>query len=106
MVKKRVVKRNKIKSLDKYRKEYFDKAENYKKKRILKDDSIILIYMPNYKIWYLKKVEAKNTKQALKKEPKAKLSFHSIVEEPEEEINSGASAIGFQYYPEYNEFND
>jgi hypothetical protein len=35
VVKKRVVKRNKIKSLDKYRKEYFDKAENYKKKKNL-----------------------------------------------------------------------
>ena len=54
--------------------------------------------MTKYTIWYKKEIEAKNIKQAIDKDKKIKPVFHSI-EENKEEIQQGASAIGFKYYP-------
>jgi len=52
--------------------------------------------MPKYIIWYQKKLQAKNQKEALKKEQRMKSQFYSLVEEEEKEPQQGASAIGFE----------
>jgi hypothetical protein len=54
--------------------------------------------MTEYVVWYQKKIQAKNIKEAIKKEPKTKSQFHSIVEKEEPEIQQGTSAIGFETY--------
>lgn len=54
--------------------------------------------MPQFTVWYKKEVKAKNIKEAVNKEKRIKPVFHSLVEEKDEEVTQGASAIGFETY--------
>jgi hypothetical protein len=55
--------------------------------------------MPTYKFWYKKIIKADNLNTAIRQEKKHKIEFDSIVKD-DDETNSGASAIGFEYYPD------
>jgi hypothetical protein len=60
--------------------------------------------MPEYIIWYQRKIKADNIKKAISQESKHKLEFHSIVEKDDKTVQ-GTSAIGFQYEPD-DEYDD
>lgn len=59
--------------------------------------------MPKYILWYKKEIVAQDLSKALRNEKKARLKFHSIVEEEEPQQRQLESLIGFQVKNEYEE---
>lgn len=60
--------------------------------------------MSNFIFWYKKEVKAESASEAFKNSRKEKLKFHSVEKKKDEEYNNFDSAIGFQYYPEPDDF--
>jgi hypothetical protein len=57
-----------------------------------------------YTVWYKKEIKAKDYKDALDKAKKVKPEFYSMKAE-EESKDQLPSAIGFQYHPEYIDYD-